>query len=377
MYIDLKGTFLEEYFIMLTISLIMIVISIFRFKQHPRISTYVLALIAASITLSVAKTLEEYGKTVSNLPLTVICSFLGYTINPFCIFFFIMMSGKPRSKRFVIILLIPLIINIIDYSLMFIPGVNRYVVYFTPKEGGGLGWHGFDSPLRFFSHIISAIYLAYLIYISFTRISSKHLAHGLTIISCATLVIIAVVIESFFNDLGKIHILSTTIALSTIVYYLYLYVERAQIDALTGLFNRETYYHDINKMEKSVNGVIQLDMNGLKYINDNFGHMEGDKAIAEIANIIYKSAKRNMYLYRIGGDEFLVIVLNGTEQQLIDFIEKFKAGISKTTYHCSVGFSYRESKKTAYVDLFKDAEKKMYDDKAEFYKNSSIERRQV
>ena len=189
--------------------------------------------------------------------------------------------------------------------------------------------------------------------------------------------VIAVVIESFFNANGNIDILSTTIAISVAVYYLYLYIERTQIDTLTGLFNRETYYHDISKMSKSVTGIIQFDMNGLKYINDNLGHIEGDKALSTIANIITKSAKRNMFVYRLGGDEFVLIAVNTSKEQLDKVVVDFKQGMSHTAYYCSLGCSYRSNKQQTVSDLLKEAEVAMYKDKANFYKNSPFERRKA
>ena len=371
---DFLNDFIVVYFFQLLISVVMVANSILRFRQHPRISTYSLVIIGASLLLSVAHTLESYGKTVLNIPLTTICSYFGYVLNPFCIFFFMMMSGEIKSRRHLILLLIPLIVNGLVYTLMFFPATKEWVVHFAPTESNsGLVFLG--GPLRFTSHIVSALYLAYLVYISITKISSKHLWHGLTIIVCALFVVSAVIIESFFNPNGDIYILSITIAFSTIVYYLFLYIERAQVDALTGLFNRETYYHDISRLEKSIKGIIQFDMNGLKYINDHLGHLEGDKALAAIAKIIGSCAKRNMSVYRLGGDEFLLLAINAKESELKAVIRDFEKKIEESGYSCSVGYAYRKNKKSKIIDIFKEAEKKMYENKTEFYNNSSIERR--
>ena len=371
---DWLNDFIVKYFFQLLISLVMVVNSILRYKQHPRISTYSLIIIGAALMLSIAHTLETYGKIIMNVPLTTICSFFGYVLNPFCIFFFMMMSGEIKSRRHLLLLLIPLVVNGLVYTLMFIPPAKESIVYFAPNEANNdLVFQA--GPLRFTSHIVSALYLVYLIFISITKISSKHLWHGLTIIVCASFVVSAVIIESFFNPEGDIYVLSTTIAFSTIVYYLFLYIERAQVDALTGLFNRETYYHDIARLEKSITGIIQFDMNGLKYINDNQGHLEGDKALASIAKIISGCAKRNMSVYRLGGDEFLLLAIGAKESELKAVIRNFEIKLKETGYNCSVGYSYRKNKKTKIIDVFKEAEKRMYEDKAEFYKNSSIERR--
>ena len=369
---DLSNSYLVKYFFLLAIAVVMVVNSIFRFKQHPRISTYVIIIIAAALMLSVAKTLEIYGKSVGNVPLTTFCAFFGYVLNPFCVYFFILMSGEVKSKKMIIIGLIPLVVNLLVFLMMFIPPASHLVVYFE-DAGGTLLFHG--GPIRYCSHIISGLYLIYLVYFSISRISSKHIMHGCTVIACATFVVITVVIESFFNSNGDISLLPTTIAFSTVVYYLYLYVERAQIDILTGLYNRETYYHDIAKMDRLITGVIQFDMNGLKHINDNYGHLEGDKAISTVASVITSCAKRNMYCYRLGGDEFILVGVASTRAQLDDAYEQFKEKISKTEYKCSVGYAYRDNKKQSMTELFKEAERKMYEDKEAFYKTAKFDRR--
>lgn len=48
-------------------------------------------------------------------------------------------------------------------------------------------------------------------------------------------------------------------------------------------------------------------MNNLKFINDNFGHQEGDKALEEIAKLLYSNFKNHGNIYRLGGDEFIII----------------------------------------------------------------------
>ena len=115
----------------------------------------------------------------------------------------------------------------------------------------------------------------------------------------------------------------------------------------------------------------------LKYINDNYGHIEGDKALMTISDCILKSAKGNMYAYRLGGDEFIVLANKKTEEEIINAIEKFKANLSKTNYHCSVGYAYKKEGTETISDLIKESEIMMYKDKEEFYKNSKFERRKA
>jgi len=84
-------------------------------------------------------------------------------------------------------------------------------------------------------------------------------------------------------------------------------------DELTGLYNRRGFLNfgkELLKMGKRINKVVFLlyaDLDGMKMINDNFGHNEGDKALKEISNILKKIFRKTDIIARIGGDEFVVL----------------------------------------------------------------------
>ena len=83
-------------------------------------------------------------------------------------------------------------------------------------------------------------------------------------------------------------------------------------DSLTGLYNRygydsvikKRYENDFSKSEKDV--VIFMDINRLKYINDTFGHLQGDMAIRTIGTVIHECIPKEWVAIRYGGDEFLI-----------------------------------------------------------------------
>ncbi len=359
-------------FILICVAIMMLVNSIQRFKQHPRISFYSILIISTALFLAVSATCEAYGKSIGNSTFTLVFSIFGYSLRPVCIFLFVLLSGRYRRNKWLYLATIPLIINLLIYCLGFIPGIREQVVYFIENDDGTCSFQ--CGPLRYTSHIISAGYFIWLLYISLSMVRVGHLSRGFTILGCALFVVAAVVIESFFNQDGDIYLLNATIAVSAMLYYLYLYIEKTQIDTLTGTYNRETYYLDAQKM-KNITGVIQFDMNGLKYINDNYGHFEGDKALSTIASIILKSANRKMYVYRIGGDEFILLATDCYQKELEDTINKFRETMGETTYHCSVGFAFKTEKNESLKEMMKIAEKNMYLDKEEYYKTSGIERR--
>ena len=354
----------------------MIAYSIQRYKQHPRISIYISLIVSFALILAFCNSLQEHFKSISSIPGAFICSTIGYTLRPACIYLFILMTYQKRKGQLFYLTAIPIAVTFFVYMLGIIPGIQEYTVHFVHGDDGMVHWVG-GGFLRWTSHLVGLGYLIWIIYISFSILKLRHLSHGITILTCALFVILAVVFESLFNNQNNVQILNPTIAVSAMIYYLYLYIERNQIDTLTNCYTRETYYHDLPKMKKSVTGVIQFDMNGLKYLNDNIGHAEGDLALSTIGSIIIESAKRKMYVYRLGGDEFLLLANNTSEEELLNTIEKFKQKISETKYHCSVGYSYRSSSSVSIDDMLKESEARMYEDKAEYYKNSNFERRKV
>lgn len=102
-------------------------------------------------------------------------------------------------------------------------------------------------------------------------------------------------------------------------------------DSLTGLYNRNGFYQKITStMEASGEldmSIISLDMDGLKYINDTYGHAEGDEALKALAVIIRHSIDREIAA-RIGGDEFLIAFAGtDTESRAEQIVGAIKAGI--------------------------------------------------
>ena len=97
-----------------------------------------------------------------------------------------------------------------------------------------------------------------------------------------------------------------------------------RIDPMTGLYNRTGMEYFSEKLYKEAveSGaalfVCICDMNGLKYINDNFGHEEGDRAIRMLSQILKNSADKNDIAFRIGGDEFLLLGLRSAESLSTD-----------------------------------------------------------
>ena len=86
------------------------------------------------------------------------------------------------------------------------------------------------------------------------------------------------------------------------------------IDALTGVYNRN--YYEKNIQGSKLSGyVAMIDLDDLKHCNDNFGHKAGDAALKKLASIIKRVARPEDRVIRFGGDEFLLLMENCTEEQ--------------------------------------------------------------
>lgn len=370
------GDFFIKNFVLLCLSIVMIFNAIFHYRSDKRVSVFSSLITVCCFLLAAASFAQNITKPEGFLYATLTLSIIGYIVRPLCLYFFILMNKNAYRGKLSFLIALPIAINAIIFLCAYIPGTKEIIFGFYQNEvTGELSFTG--GPLRYTSHIISIGYLLYLLYLSVFTLRFKHIIHGITLLVCAAFVTTAVVIETFFNGNGDIDLLNATIMVSTITYFLFLYKESMQVDTLTNIFNRETYYRDYARMSKTAIGIIQFDINGLKYINDNFGHEEGDKCISSIAKMISKSIDNSMYPYRMGGDEFLVIINKGDEESIINTVTKFKELLAKTEYYCSVGYAFKTDNSVSFDDLIKEAEKYMYSEKEKFYRDSPFERRRV
>lgn len=113
-------------------------------------------------------------------------------------------------------------------------------------------------------------------------------------------------------------------------------------DSLTGLYNRNCFNQAVLKLKENVPqslGVVYLDLNGLKIVNDTYGHEAGDKLIQTAAINIRKAFGKNTF--RIGGDEFVVLTSGITRAELEEAMKVLRAGMDADNVKISVGTSFR------------------------------------
>ncbi|MBE5834122.1 MAG: GGDEF domain-containing protein [Butyrivibrio sp.] len=158
-------------------------------------------------------------------------------------------------------------------------------------------------------------------------------------------------------------------------------------DELTGLGNRRHFYNVMEDFEKhklpNDLTIIAIDVNRLKFYNDNYGHDAGDELLIGTSQCLQKAFSSNSTstISRMGGDEFSVLLLaseNDLNKRLNHFnsaLQKWKGkyvdGISVSIGHACV----RNDGDMPLEELSKIADNRMYEDKAKYYKESGLDRR--
>ncbi|MFQ1702694.1 EAL domain-containing protein [Loktanella agnita] len=153
-------------------------------------------------------------------------------------------------------------------------------------------------------------------------------------------------------------------------------IERAAFeDSLTGLPNRRAFERDLQKAIAETGqrvGLLQIDLDRFKWVNDTWGHPAGDEVLRLTANRLRAATGRKGCVYRIGGDEFMVIVHGNTTQEHADWIgdsivEKMDEPLplqqQQLVSGASVGIAVSEPGPSDMGDLIRHADMALYEAK--------------
>ena len=166
-------------------------------------------------------------------------------------------------------------------------------------------------------------------------------------------------------------------AIALIFVEMQLQKEESFVDELSGLYNRkylEFFYRQMQiKKFTEVYGIM-MDLNHFKKINDTYGHTVGDDAIRTVGKLLSGWAEASDTVIRFAGDEFIIICVNKTQDEVAAFVENIKRYLDdynkseKKPYKLSFSAGYAKySDDHKKLDEFlRDMDKKMYEDKEEF-----------
>ena len=170
-----------------------------------------------------------------------------------------------------------------------------------------------------------------------------------------------------FLDISAFNVLSLFIENSILREKI---VYESEHDGLTGLYNKGKYMamKSAGFGDPDSIAVFNFDVNNLKYINDSFGHERGDELIIKAAKSIHAVVSDNVFGFRMGGDEYLIVAANVSEKEALDIRRRWELALEEENnsgyIHCvmACGMQYGEGDYD-YDELYHKADALMYLDK--------------
>lgn len=144
--------------------------------------------------------------------------------------------------------------------------------------------------------------------------------------------------------------------------------EAADIDSLTGVYNRRAFDSFLSIVKQEISnysleslGILLLDIDHFKELNDTLGHLAGDNVLKKFAQIV-KSAAGDRSVFRFGGDEFAVVIRNVSDERLLSIAEEIRLKGETALNGCTVSIGAAEFPKDTYsIDQLIDfADKALY-----------------
>jgi len=150
--------------------------------------------------------------------------------------------------------------------------------------------------------------------------------------------------------------------------------QMAAIDPLTGLNNRllldssfEMLCESLPETQRSVS-MLLIDLDHFKKVNDKYGHHTGDKVLIEVARLINETRRLNDWAFRLGGEEFCMLVTDTTELQAHNVAERIRLAVENTitiddiliNISVSIGVSHWPSDGETLNQLYKLADERLY-----------------
>ncbi len=145
------------------------------------------------------------------------------------------------------------------------------------------------------------------------------------------------------------------------------------IDMLTSLKNRNYLNAKMPEWEASKvfpQSIVMIDLNNVKYVNDNYGHEEGDQLIIEAAGVLVNTQLENSEIIRTDGNEFLIYLVGYSERQITTYVKKLSKELKKLPHEfgAGVGFSMITDEIKTLDDAINEATLEMVTDKEEYNK---------
>ena len=289
----------------------------------------------------------------------ILLSVIGYTMRSVAALSLLLVVINRRKSRF--IYWIPALITL----------ATSCTAFFTDIAFGFDNDYAFHrGPLGYVAFAVPILYAIMLLWVVFRDFYERSNIERLIVPTSAIFCLSCSLLDSIYGGIR----LNEAFIISGILFYLILYSNDNRKDALTGLLNRQAYYDDCIFYNRSIEAAASIDMNGLKDLNDSFGHEAGDKALTTIGECMMKASGEKTLVYRLGGDEFLILFLHSDEKVISDVVKKVNEDVTAAGYNISTGYAVRGSDDSI-DDVVRESDRLMYQAKAEYYRSKGTEQR--
>lgn len=288
-----------------------------------RLFFYMVILTMVQLIIEALAWFIAYNNSFSLLIYILNCTFL--TLNPFPPLLWVVYANyqlfddEKRAKKLFFRLIVLIYIN---FAVVLIAPRNPLV--FTPGNIPVIS----TSVVCFFYIVFTVIMTLFM----YEKVDKKRF---FSILFFSFPPVIGALLDIIFTEIS---VLWPSVVLSILFIYLNLQNYRVNTDSLTGLYNRNQLEYRLEKYIRSVKnggkfGLVLIDINDFKLINDNYGHVQGDKAIEDVAFILKSCFRLTDFVSRYAGDEFIALVKVDENDNLVQIVERLNAAVD--TYNRS------------------------------------------
>ncbi|WP_024865873.1 GGDEF domain-containing protein [Butyrivibrio sp. FCS014] len=399
---DIEGEFLHKNMTIIFTGMFMIVfgvaflcITIFYFTSVPEIRTF---MFSSMFCINIGAWLLTYYNVLSPFIYTEHETFVEYftlyLIVPYCYLICYCIQNVERKKLFFTAAALSCAVTLIQYLLHFAFNIHLratlpmyhaccvggfiLLAYYTVKDlrSRDIGPSNSTQMLGLITFSVSEIF-----HLAFYMLENIHLKYpemlSILIITFGCLMFAFCQLANYLMYITQSYAQKQEYAsLSRLAYE----------DGLTDLPNRARSDKELLDLDKTDTDycIISIDLNGLKYVNDKFGHPSGDKYIKDFSKVLTSTFEDQGFCARIGGDEFLVIINDSEGKDISALIGRMESALNVMNalypeYHRSVatGYAFRHEGKedTTSHEIYLMADERMYAKKRRMHEELGIRQR--
>jgi len=235
------------------------------------------------------------------------------------------------------------------------------------------------GPIKWFHYVMVLGFYGYMLYFLYQVKDKLSKNEILMFILLFILPVIGMVISIFEPTF---HLGWSSLVIGLLGIYVFLETTPSEEDVLTKVYNRKSFESYVEYLEDSKipYGLLILDLNGFKQINDEYGHQKGDDVLTKFSALLREVFLKDGFVARLGGDEFAVILMEDEPEVPLHMKElKNKLKELEDPVMGNVSFSYGYESKTAAKpmrEMYRKADQKMYQYK-DLYRKEMKDSREV